>query len=302
MAGELAHRPGERPRGVCAITGASGYVGSRIAAHLAGVGWEVRALCRSAPTLRGDRVAHVPFELASGPTPEALDGADAVVHAGYDFSHTCWRDISRVNIDGSRRLLRAARDAQVARVVCVSTVAAFPGTRSMYGRAKLEIERLALDLGAAVIRSGLVWGPSGGAMFGALGRAVERLPIVPLLAPADLGLLLACEDDLVVLVERLLDHWPDGSEEVFVAAAAQTVTFVELLRSLSSSSGAAPPFLPVPWRIAWLGLRCAEMLGVTPPFRSDSLLSLIGSDADPLARATAQAARYGVSFRAYPPA
>ena len=77
---------------------------------------------------------------------------------------------------------------------------------------------------------------------------------------------------------------------------------MELLRSLASGSGAAPRFFPVPWRIVWLGLRCAEMLGVTPPFRSDSLRSLTAGDTDPLARATARAARYGVSFRAYSPA
>jgi nucleoside-diphosphate-sugar epimerase len=298
--GELSDPLGVSSPGVCAITGASGYVGSEIAAHLIAVGWEVRALCRSAPTLRGRGFTHVPFDLASGPTPEALEGADALVHAAYDFSHTRWSDIARVNVDGSRQLLRAARDAQVARIVCVSTVAAFPGTRSLYGRAKLEIEQTAIDLGASVIRCGLVWGPHGGAMFGALRRAVERLPVVPLPAPADLRLMLVCEDDLVVLLERLLDHWPDGSGKLFVAASEQALTWVELLRSLSP--GAGTRFVPIPWRIAWLGLRSVEMLGITPPFRSDSLLSLIGSDDDPLARATARAAHYGVGFRAYSPA
>jgi nucleoside-diphosphate-sugar epimerase len=290
---------GEDPRGVCAITGASGYVGSRIASHLVGVGWEVRALCRSEPSTRGGRLSHLPFDLADGPAPEALEGTDVLVHAAYDFSRTRWSDISRVNIDGSRRLLAAAREAGVECIVCVSTVAAFPGARSMYGRAKLEIERLAIEFGAAVIRCGLVWGPQGGAMFGALRRAVERLPVVPLPAPADLALALACEDDLAALVERLLDEWPDGSTQLFVAASEHVLTLVELLRSLSPNGGARRTFIPVPWIVVWLGLRCLETLGVAPPFRSDSLLSLVGTDADPHARATARPERYGVSFRAY---
>jgi 2-alkyl-3-oxoalkanoate reductase len=299
MDSESANPRDGSPRHTCAITGASGYVGSRIASHLAGAGWTVRALCRSEPAIGDNRVLHVPFDLATGPAPEMLEGADVLVHAGYDFAHTRWSDISRVNVEGSRRLLAAARSAGVARIVYLSTVAAFPGTRSMYGRAKLESERLALELGAVVIRCGLVWGPHGGAMFGALRRAVERLPVVPLPAPADLEVTLVCEDDLVVLLERLLEDWPDRSGQLFVAAAAHPLTMVELLRSLSPDTGANRRFVPVPWILAWLGLRSLETLGMTPPFRSDSLLGLVRCDSDPLARATGRADRYGVSFRAY---
>jgi len=284
------------------VTGASGYVGSRMASHLAGAGWEVRALCRSKPALSRARLSHFPFDLATGPTLEALEDADVLVHAGYDFGQDSWRDISRVNVDGSRRLLEAARDAGIDRIVYVSTVAAFPGTRSMYGRAKLETERIALGLGAVVIRCGLVWGPQGAAMFGALRRAVERLPVVPLVAPADLRISLVCEDDLVVLLERLLDRWPDESGRLFIAAARHTLTFVELLRSLSPSAGASRHFVPVPWILAWLGLRSLELFGATPPFRSDSLLSLVRADTDPLARDTGRPECYGVDFRAYSPA
>jgi hypothetical protein len=93
-----------------------------------------------------------------------------------------------------------------------------------------------------------------------------------------------------------LDTWPEASERLFVAAASPSLTLVELLRSLSR---ARRRFVPVPWVLAWLGLRSIERLGVTPPFRSDSLLSLICCDDCPLARATGCVERYGVSFRAY---
>jgi nucleoside-diphosphate-sugar epimerase len=286
-------------RGVCAVTGASGYVGSRIASHLAGAGWSVRALCRSAPALVEERVTHVDFDLATGPAPGMLTGVDALVHAGYSFDHTRWSDIVRLNIEGSRRLFAAARAAEVDRVIYVSTTAAFPGARSMYGRAKLESERLALELSAVVVRCGLVWGQDDGAMFGALRSAVERLPVVPLAAPADLEIALVCDDDLVVLIERLLDTWPEASERLFVAAASPSLTLVELLRSLPRDARAKRRFVPVPWVLAWLGLRSLERLGVKPPFRSDSLLSLICCDNDPLVRATGRSERYGVSFRAF---
>jgi uncharacterized protein YbjT (DUF2867 family) len=183
--------------------------------------------------------------------------------------------------------------------VCMSTVAAFPEARSKYGRAKLEIERIALGFGAAVIRPGLVWGPQGAAMFGSLRHAVERLPVVPLVVPPDLGVILTYEDDLALFLERLLDRWPDGSERLFVAASKQMLTFGGLLRSLSPEDGRNSYFLRLPWTAAWLALRALEIARIKPPFPSDRLLSLATIDSDPLSHATGQLECYGVEFRPY---
>jgi NADH dehydrogenase len=279
--------------GVCAITGASGYVGSRVAERLSAGGWTVRRLGRSGSDVR--------YDLADPVPAGAFDGADALVHLAYDASCRNWREIERVNVGGSRRLFAAARAAGIEAIVCVSTVAAFPGARSNYGRAKLEIERAAFGVGACVVRPGLVWGPHGGAMFGALERAVNRLPVVPLPAPPGLEIVLVNEDDLAELLARILESWPDASGELLVAASEQPLSFGALLRSLVSGDRRPPRVVRLPWRLAWLGLRALELVGVTPPFRSDSLVSLVAVDADPLGRATITAERFGVQLRPYVP-
>jgi nucleoside-diphosphate-sugar epimerase len=287
------------PRGVCAITGASGYVGSLIAGHLAGAGWHVRALCRSKPDLCSDRISHLSFDLAAPCPPPGLEGADVLVHAAYDFGHVRWRDVARVNIDGSRHLLAAAQSAGVKRIVCVSTIAAFPGARSMYGRAKLEIERMTIDAGGAVIRPGLVWGPEGAAMFGTLRRAVELLPVVPMVVPPDTAVPSVYEYDLALFLEQLLAEWPDGSGRLFVAASKDMLTFGQLVRSLSPQGHRSPHLVGIPWLVVWLWLRALEAVGIKPMFASDRLVSLVNPDSDPLGRATADAERYGVRFRPY---
>jgi nucleoside-diphosphate-sugar epimerase len=283
----------------CAITGVSGYVGSRVAGHLIDTGWRIRALCRSG--LGADTVAleQARFELGHEVEPAALAGVEAMVHLAYDFSQTRWRDIERVNIVGSSRLFAAARDAGIERVVFVSSVAAFPQARSMYGRAKLEIESAALDRGATVIRPGLVWGPRGAAAFGALQRAVARLSIVPLLIPPETPISLVHEDDLSGLVECVLELWPESSGKLLVGACPQVVTFVDLLDSLARAAGKRPRFVRLPWRAVWLGLRSLEMLGLRAPFRSDSLVSLVAADSEPLVHGTDSAERYGVRWRPY---
>jgi nucleoside-diphosphate-sugar epimerase len=286
----------------CAITGAGGYVGSCVARQLASAGWEIRALSHSERNGRQSQFTEARFELAREPSPQLFEGVDALVHAAYDFRPTRWADIRQVNVEGSRRLFSAARRAAVGRIVLVSTVAAFPGARSMYGRAKLEIERAAIEVGAAIVRPGLVWGPRGASILGALQRAVERLPLVPLLVPPALELSAVHEDDLAVLVERLLQSWPAGSGKLLVAASEATLTFGDLLRRLAASAGRRPRLVRFPWQAAWLGLRALEALGAATPFRSDSLLSLATADGDPFSRATDRPERYGVQFRPYQPA
>lgn len=276
-------------------------MGSCIARELASAGWEIRALSHSAPSARQSQLTEMRFELAREPSPQLLEGVDALVHAAYDFSPTRWSDIRQVNVEGSRRLFAAARRAAVGRIVLLSTVAAYPGARSKYGRAKLEIERAAVEAGAAIVRPGLVWGPRGASILGALQRAVEHLPLVPLLVPPELELSAVHEDDLAALVERLLASWPEGSGKLLVAASGATLTFGELLRRLALRAGRRPRLVRFPWRLAWLGLRALELVGAAP-FRSDSLLSLATADGDPFARATDWPDRYGVRFRPYPAA
>ncbi|MGA8354107.1 MAG: NAD-dependent epimerase/dehydratase family protein [Solirubrobacteraceae bacterium] len=285
--------------GICAITGASGYVGSCVAGRLAGAGWEVRALGRHRPGRRQTAFAQAHFELGRQVDPQALAGVDALIHLAYDFSLNRWIDIERVNVEGSRRLFAAAREAGVDRIVYVSSVAAFSGARSMYGRAKLATEQAALAAGAAIVRPGRVWGPQGTATFGPLQRAAQRLPIVPLPVPRELELFLIHEDDLTALVEGLLDLWPAGIGKLYVAASADWIQFGELLRSLALKTGKRPRLIQLPWRPFRIGLRILEDIGAKPPFRSDGILSLVESDRQPLAHATDHTDRYGVTFRPY---
>ena len=61
---------------------------------------------------------------------EALRSADALIHAAYDLSLTSSADIWRVNVEGTRRLLEAAKDAAVGRIIVLSSMSAFAGTIS----------------------------------------------------------------------------------------------------------------------------------------------------------------------------
>lgn len=276
---------------VCAVTGASGYVGGRIVAGLEAAGWRVRRLGRGA-------VADAPFRLGDPVAAEALAGCDALVHCAYDFAPVAWRDIHAVNVVGAQRLFDATRDAGVRRTVAISTISAFDGCRSRYGRAKLEIETAARALGAAVVRPGLVWGPDAGGMFGRLATQAASSAVIPMPASRMQRQYLVHHDDLAAAVRAALDADASPATPATVAHD-RPWPLPEIVRAMARAHGRAPLIAPAPWRLVWLALRAAEAARIPIGLRSDSLVSLVYQDPNPRFNA---AEALGVSCRPFDPA
>jgi nucleoside-diphosphate-sugar epimerase len=164
------------------VTGGSGFVGRRLIATLRGRGVEVRALARSPSAQRA--VAELGAEAVAGDLDAipagALAGCDAVFHlaAITDLSKSR-AEFVRVNVDGTRRVLEAARRDGAGRVVHCSTEAVLVGagpivradeTRAplarppgLYPLTKALAERTVLDAvkagqDAVIVRPRFVWG------------------------------------------------------------------------------------------------------------------------------------------------
>lgn len=111
------------------VTGATGFVGHHVARALAGEGAELRLLVRKSSSLAN--LEGIPGETFLGDLaqPEllkpALAGCDAVVHVAADYR--LWtpdpETMYRANVEGTRELLRMAREAGVQRFVYTSSVA-----------------------------------------------------------------------------------------------------------------------------------------------------------------------------------
>lgn len=280
----------ERP--ACAVTGASGYVGRIVAARLEADGYPVRPFVRSAT---GADREFVRFSLQDDVAPDAFHGVHALVHAAWDLDARTWTEIESVNVTGSCRLFDAAHAAGVHRLVFVSSLAAYPDCRSMYGRAKLAVEGHVRRLGGVVVRPGLVWGPRGGSLYVSLARLARALPLLPVFTGERVKLYLAHEEDVARFIARLVsdEHVP---EQPLAAAAAEGFSMAEILRRVAAVNGRRPQIVHVPWQAVWAGLRGLELLGLNPPFRSDSVVSLVGSNQDPFAETPPPP-----GFRAYQP-
>lgn len=276
----------------CAITGGNGFVGGALAGALAEADWRVVVMTRSAGKFGRERI---PFALDGSVEPGLLEGIDVLIHCAWDFSYTRWPDIQRVNIEGTRRLLQAADAAKIPCVVLISSMSAYPGCASLYGRAKLECETIALNTGAVVIRPGLVCSEPNGGIFGAIETAVRRLPIVPVITGGRQILFTCHTRDLAGLILEIseLEAAPAGP---IVAANATPWTLSTLVKAISRAHGLRRVLFPVPWQIPWMFLRSLETFGFGGTFRSDSVFSLVRQNPDP---DFTKLAPYSTDFRPY---
>jgi UDP-glucose 4-epimerase len=236
-----------------AVTGASGNLGTallrRLTAPETGVA-EVRGLARRQPPAIAP-YSKVRWHLADlGETDnedvlaEFLDGVDAVVHLAWALQPGRRpHHLHRVNVDGTRRVVRAAAAAGVAHFVHMSSIGAYaPGAvgqkvtedwpttgipSAQYSRDKSEAERVVREVMArhpgttlTVVRPTFVLQPEasseigryflGPLLFGAtrlLPGAVARLLPLPL---PEVALSFVHADDVADAVERMLDRRAPG--------------------------------------------------------------------------------------------
>jgi len=166
------------------VTGATGFLGHTLCPHLVRRGHRLRALVR--PTSDHTFLEPLEVELAWGDVRDpaavraAVHGCRAVVHAAAKFRF--WGDSEEffaVNVEGTRNLLEAARQAGVERFIYISTIAVIgrppPGEviteetpcrpQDPYQESKLEAEELTLayyrehGLSTIVLRPGAIYGP-----------------------------------------------------------------------------------------------------------------------------------------------
>ena len=274
-----------------AVTGATGFIGSHLAAALAARGYAVRCLLRPASD-RGALPAGVDTVLAGHLADRTalarlLRGADAVVHlAGLTRSWTP-RALHQVNRGGTEALCAVAACASPAlqQVIVVSSQAAVgpssrrqprgeddpPAPVTAYGRSKLAAERVRLRyprLPVTVVRPPAVYGPGDRDIF-AYFRLV-RGGLRPELVPAS-PLSMVYVGNLVDALLLTLDRPQRSGQRVYHVADHGVLTMNTVARWIAEAYGRRALRIPVPQAaltVAGLPLAAAGRL-----LRRDLLLS-----------------------------
>ena len=219
------------------LTGASGVLGRSLLSRPAAAGHRVKAMSRRAAVsedaARG--VEWLRADLATGEGLEAaVTGAETVIHAASDARG----DARRTDVEGTARLLDAARRAGVRHVVYVSIVGIdrvpFP-----YYRHKLATEEV-------VRGAGVPWTICRGTQFhdfmDFLFRRMTRPPVA--LVPAGFRGQPIHVDEFADALWRCVAAGPAGRAPD--VAGPEVLLYRNMLRTWMSAQGMRKPVLPLP--------------------------------------------------------
>jgi len=177
--------------------------------------------------------------------------------------------------------LKTAKEQGISRGVFISSVSAFEGCRSLYGKAKLLIEAAAIELGFAAVRPGLVHGANPGGMMAALQRAASAGPLLPMIGDGSYPQYLVHDEDLARLLFLLCQKEAPLEKRPITAANPEKVPLRDIIRRIAARKGRRIRFVPIPWQLLFLGLRTLETLRLPAPFRSDSLIGIVFQNPEP---------------------
>ena len=277
---------------VCVLTGAGGFIGSRLKHYLERAGWRVIPWTRQPEPGSGG----VAFRLGQDVDPQQFEGVTALVHGAYDFGPRRWEDIVATNVAGSQKVLEAARKAGVRSVVFISSISAFPGSRSLYGKGKMAVEEFARSMQAHVIRPGLVYSDKPGAIFGRLVSQVRGSRFLPIVWGGNQTQYMLHDEDLGRVVQGLLEDRISGRAEPLTLAHPHGCELKDILTQIAQALGRRITFVPVTWQCVWVVLKSLDLAGAQFRFPSDSLTSMVFQNEHP---AFASAATLGFELRPF---
>jgi dihydroflavonol-4-reductase len=253
------------------VTGATGFLGWHVARLLVERGHSVRALVRPPGKLRELDAEAVPGDLRDPDSlARAAAGCGLVFHVAADYR--LWAadesELYRSNVDGTRNLLQAARNAGVDRVVYTSTVGCIgvpPGGEGdetspvrledmagAYKRSKFLAECLALEFAASGLPVVIVnpTAPVGDHDIKPTptGRIVVDFLKGGMPAFIDTGLNVVDARD--VALGHLLACERGGVGERYILGA-ENITLQQILGKLSALTGRPAPRVKLPYAVAY---------------------------------------------------
>lgn len=249
------------------VTGASGFVGRRLCAHLLKHGWQVRAALRHPPGIplpAGISTHLIPDIGPDTDWSDALEGMDAVAHLAarvHVMHETAMEGLARhrrVNTEGTATLARAAARAGVQRFVYLSTIKVngerttdrpfvetdVPDPVDAYGLSKLEAEQQLAritgetGLSTVIFRPPLMYGPGVKGNFQRLITLVRRRMPLPL-ASINNARSMLCVDNMVSVINAALSR-EQPVTGTFLVSDDHDLSTPDLVRRIGVAMNLAP--------------------------------------------------------------
>ena len=264
------------------LTGATAFIGPKVAHALRAQGRDVRALVRKPE--QATQLGGWGVELAAGDITDpvavraALDGCTHVINLVAIIQGRP-ADFHRVMTEGNRNLVAAAKDAGVERFVLMSALGTSETAKDTvpYYAAKWAEERdvVASGLEYTILRPSFVFGRDGGALPTFI-RQVRLSPVVTVIGSGLQRSQPIWVEDVAATVAQSVDH-PQAANRVFELGGPDTVDWNGLYTTIAKVLGKRRKLVHVPIELARTGARLTERLPGAP-LSADQVAMIEGAD------------------------
>jgi uncharacterized protein YbjT (DUF2867 family) len=236
--------------GLDVVTGAFGFTGRYIAGRLLALGRRVRTLTghpnRPNPFGPAVEVAPLDFDDPAG-LIRSLRGADTLYNTYW--VRFPYRGVTfETAVRNSLRLVEAAREAGVQRVVHISITKPSPDSPFPYFRGKARVEQAVMGSGLshAIIRPTVIFGP-GDILFNNIAWMLRRFPIFLIPGRGDYRLQPVYVDDVARVA---VDAGQQDGNVVVEAAGPELYAYKELVALMAEALGRRVWLVPAPPEVA----------------------------------------------------
>ena len=227
-----------------AITGATGFVGSHLATRLASEGHEVVRIARRARE-GDDGIVRSSLDDVDQLT-SAFAGCKAVAHCAGINREIGDQTYARVHVDGTSKVVEAAKNAGVEKIVLMSFLRARPQCGSPYHESKWEAEEIVRNSGLdyTIIKAGVIYG-RGDHMLDHLSHALHTLPVFGLVGLEEKSIRpLAIEDLVHVMRAALIDR--RMKRQTIAVIGPEEINLSEAVRRVAEVVGRRPIMIRMP--------------------------------------------------------
>jgi uncharacterized protein YbjT (DUF2867 family) len=225
------------------VTGASGFVGGRLATALEREGHDVRAMTRRPEHYEGAGTPVAGDVGDEASLRRALEDCEAAYYLVHSLGDT---DFERKDADAARAFARAAADAGVRRIVYLGGLGKDGDQLSRHLRSRREVERLLGGTGVpvTVLRAGIVVG-HGGVSWEMTRQLVAHLPAMVTPRWVSTRTQPIAVADVVRYLVGVLEA-PEAEGRVFEVGGPEVLTYLQMLTRVADIQNRHLFVVPVP--------------------------------------------------------